>query len=80
IDAALILQFVAGLIPGLPASKNAEPADGVLDAFILQVSVGLLPSLHNEPNADVNLDGGINAVDAALILQYVAGLISSLPP
>jgi hypothetical protein len=30
--------------------------------------------------ADVNEDGIANAIDAALILQFDAGLIGSLPP
>jgi hypothetical protein len=31
-------------------------------------------------DADVNGDGAVNAIDAALVLQYVAGLIDTLPP
>jgi hypothetical protein len=29
---------------------------------------------------DVNQDGDINSIDAALILQYVAGTLPALPP
>ena len=38
------------------------------------------PAAFSEHIADVNGDGSISAVDAALILQYVAGLLGSLPP
>ncbi len=39
----------------------------------------LLDSLSCEELADVNEDGDANSLDALLILQYVAGLINSLP-
>ena len=31
------------------------------------------------PNGDVNCSGTANSIDAALVLQYVAGLLGSLP-
>lgn len=39
---------------------------------------GLLQSLMCPENADVNLDGSTNSVDVAVILQYIAGLLSNL--
>jgi hypothetical protein len=50
IDAALILQFAAGLIGSLPCGQNADVnGDGNVDAIdaalILQYAAGLIPSL-----------------------------------
>jgi hypothetical protein len=50
IDAALILQFAAGLISSLPCGQNADVnGDGNVDAIdaalILQYSAGLIPNL-----------------------------------
>ena len=50
IDAALVLQFGAGLIPALPCQQNADVnQNGTLDAvdaaLILQFTAGLVPSL-----------------------------------
>jgi hypothetical protein len=48
IDAALILQFAAGLLPSLPPTADAN-IDGRVDsidaALVLQFSAGLLPTL-----------------------------------
>jgi hypothetical protein len=49
-------------------------------SFILQLSAGVYPFVPCPWNADVNGDGEIDVLDAALILQYDAGLIDSLPP
>ena len=38
-----------------------------------------LPPTPTKALGDVNDDGGVNAIDAALVLQYVAGLLGSLP-
>jgi hypothetical protein len=46
---------------------------------VLQLSAGLTDILPCGQNADANGDGQINALDAAIILQYDAGLIHSLP-
>jgi len=40
----------------------------------------LVTTLPNVASGDVNQNGAVNAVDAALVLQFVAGLIPSLPP
>ncbi|MCH8064694.1 MAG: hypothetical protein IIC90_02565, partial [Chloroflexi bacterium] len=41
---------------------------------------GLVGSLSCEENADANEDGSVNSIDAALILQHIAGLLPTLPP
>jgi len=46
---------------------------------ILQFAAGLLNSLPCEGSADVNGDGDIDVLDAALVLQLDAGLIDELP-
>jgi len=46
---------------------------------VLQLIAELTGSLPCQANADVNGSGGVNSVDATLILQFVAGLIDSLP-
>ncbi len=46
--------------------------------LILQAEAGFI-TLANPKNADVNLDGEVTSVDAALILQFVAALVPSLP-
>jgi hypothetical protein len=43
--------------------------------LILQLKANLISSLPNEPSGDVNDDGQLTSVDAALILQRTAGLI-----
>jgi hypothetical protein len=39
-----------------------------------------LDALRCPDAADVNGSGRVDSVDAALILQFVAGLLGSLPP
>ncbi len=46
-------------------------------ALIAQLKAGLIDSLDDESNADVDDSSSINIVDAALILQADAGLISA---
>ena len=53
---------------------------GVDSALILQFDAGLIPSLACIQDADVNEDGFINAIDAALLIQFRAFPIESLPP
>jgi hypothetical protein len=43
--------------------------------LVLQFSAGLLDSLANQDSADVNGDGAITSIDAALILQHTAGML-----
>ena len=58
---------------------------GVTLALGLAVVVGFLPSLTTGEKAeavvsgDVNGDGRVNSLDAAIILQYDAGLLSRVP-
>ena len=42
---------------------------------MLQLKAGLISSLPNESSGDVNSDGALTSVDAALLLQFTAGLI-----
>jgi hypothetical protein len=46
----------------------------------LQVDADLLDSVANYPSGDVNQNGRVNSIDAALVLQYEAGLLHQLPP
>ena len=50
VDAALVLQYLAGLVPSLPCAGNADVnRDGVVNAIdaaiILQFSAGLVHAL-----------------------------------
>jgi hypothetical protein len=47
---------------------------------VLQVTAGILDEMPCLGNPDANDDGSITSIDAALILQYNAGLIGHLPP
>jgi len=52
-----------------------------LDALaILQFAAGLLDRLACEDDADVDADGRVNALDAALVLQRDAGMVARLRP
>ena len=44
----------------------------------MEQSAGVGASLPGQNAADGNGDGSINAIDAALILQFTAGLLDSL--
>ncbi|MCH8162125.1 MAG: dockerin type I repeat-containing protein [Chloroflexi bacterium] len=89
IDAALILQFDAGLIPSLACIQDADVnEDGFINAIdaalLIQFCVCPLESLPPwEPtpaglSGDVDCNGTVDAVDATLILQFDARLISRL--
>ena len=47
---------------------------------MLKYDADLIATLPNLGSADVNQNGRVDSVDAAMILQYVAGLIRTLPP
>lgn len=57
---------------GLPMSINAQTVEG---------AVYCNPQGQSPPPllGDVNCNGIVNAIDAALVLQYTAGLINTLP-
>ena len=89
IDAALILQFDAGLIPSLACVQDADVnEDGFINAIdaalLIQFCVCPLESLPpGEPtpaglSGDVDCNGTVDAIDATLILQFDARLISRL--
>ena len=61
--AVLLLGFVALLLTAVTLGGSAR-APSTADAALL---------------GDVNCDGSVNALDAALLLQFAAGLIDSLP-
>lgn len=48
--------------------------------LVLQFEVGLIASLSCRQNADVTGEGGIDSLDAMVILQFSAGLIGRCPP
>jgi hypothetical protein len=48
--------------------------------LILQAEAGLLAGVFCPEEADVNGDGEVDSRDAALLLQFVARLLPSLPP
>jgi len=66
-------------------SRRTRLALGVV-ALIALASIGLTTAGGSgaansiEEAADVNGDGRVTSVDAAIILQFVAGLLSRLPP
>jgi hypothetical protein len=49
--------------------------DSVDAAVVLQCTAGLVIAVPCWPQADVNEDGRMTALDALLVLQHVAGLI-----
>jgi hypothetical protein len=44
--------------------------------LVLQFSASLVGSLLCQDEADVNTDGSVSSIDAALILQHTGGLIT----
>ena len=80
IDAAIVLQFVAGLTTSLPcpdaADVNADGRTDTVDAtLILQHSAGLFDDLKCSDASDVNRDAVVDSADAQLILSLTSGLI-----
>lgn len=64
---------------GIAGDANCDSEVTVLDAqAILQYTAERIDSLPCPANADVNHNGHVGAVDAALILQLDAGLLSAL--
>ena len=49
-------------------------------ARVALVTAGVISFLFCQESADVNGDGDTTSIDAAIILQFTAGLIPSLPP
>ena len=89
IDAALILQFDAGLIPSLACIQDADVnEDGFINAIdaalLIQFCVcplEFLPPWEPTPaglSGDVDCNGTVDSRDQTLILQFDAGLISRL--
>jgi hypothetical protein len=72
--------------PGTPSGVTLGDANGdghvdSIDTFwILLDDAGLVANVPVPDAADVNLDGEITPTDGALILQFHAGFIDSLPP
>jgi hypothetical protein len=60
------------------SNGNGELGDGTNIDRRTPVSV-VGPMAKQIPPGDVNCSGAINSVDAALVLQFAAGLIPSLP-
>jgi hypothetical protein len=52
--------------------------DAIDASLILQLTAALIQPFDCDGASDVNHDGFTNALDVALVLQYVAGLIDSL--
>lgn len=65
IDAALTLQYVAGLFDG---EQTACPNLGQSLPIVVESATEVIQY------GDVDCDGTINTIDAALLLQYVAAL------
>ncbi len=60
---------------------NGDDLIDSLDAlWLLWYLAALLDEVPNPGSMDVNADDVVNPVDATLILQLDAGLVSSLPP
>ncbi|MCI0855945.1 MAG: hypothetical protein J4N98_04590 [Chloroflexi bacterium] len=67
-----------GAPPTLPAPPSPEPsatATSVPTSTPVPAPTSTPPGMRG----DVNGDGGINAIDAALVLQFSAGLLPALP-
>lgn len=65
----------------VPGDVTCDQHVDSLDAlFVLQNVAAILPAFPCPDLADVNHDGTVSVVDAALILQFSAGLLSQLPP
>jgi CSLREA domain-containing protein len=62
--------------PGLPTATGTPPATS---APTNTPTVPLATGTPQKALGDVNDDGSVNAIDAALILQYGAGLVTTLP-
>lgn len=76
--------YVFELLSSKAALTGDSDCSGVLDvrdaAIVLQASAGLITRAPCHEDADVNRDGDITTIDAALVLQFAAVLLSTLPP
>jgi len=54
--------------------------DSIDAAFVLWAEAGVVDFMPCKKNANVNLDGFVNSLDAFLILQYHSDLVPALPP
>jgi hypothetical protein len=63
--------------PPPPGDATCDAVANSIDALVIeQRDAGLLDSLPCAKAADANHDSAVDALDAALILQFVAGLIA----
>ena len=47
--------------------------------WVLWLGVDLVDAVARPDNADVNLRGSIDSIDASLILQFLTGLFGTVP-
>lgn len=86
-DAYIILQYDVGLIKELPVlatvygDVDEDNTVNSEDALRIKTAVELKDynSIYNIANADVNLNGRIDGIDAALILEFDIDRIDKLP-
>ena len=67
-------------IPLFGDADGNEVVNAIDALWVLWLGAGVVDAVARPDNADVNLSGFIDSVDAALILQFLAGLLGTLPP
>ena len=75
-DAQRIVPTQVGSLRVACCDERVTSVDAL---FILQREAGLIPAVPCGWDADVDADGDIDSIDAALTLQFVAQLIAALP-